>query len=276
MTSLSNVLNYAARGWQVFPLRPQLKEPATARGFYDATNNPATLRRWFEKFPYNIGVRTGTASGVFVVDIDGEQGTASLRMLEAQHGALPATLTSTTGKGTHYWFAADGPIPCSTGKLAPGVDVRGDGGYVVAPPSVHPNGKLYQWVDDLSPAGAADWLLGLARAAKPLPISERAQVLIPRPGQPDAYGRAALDAEIAILAATAPGGRNHALNRAAFCLFQLVAGGELDRDRVIDRLIDACHRNGLVKDDGLRSVRLTIRSAYRAGLAYPRSRSGAA
>ena len=124
MTSLSNVLNYAARGWQVFPLKPQLKEPATARGFYDATNNPATLRRWFEKFPYNIGVRTGTASGVFVVDIDGDQGAASLRMLEAQHGALPATLISTTGKGAHYWFIADGPIPCSTGKLAAGIDVH--------------------------------------------------------------------------------------------------------------------------------------------------------
>jgi hypothetical protein len=278
-SALDAALDYAARGWLIFPLKPRAKEPATRRGFYDASSNPATLRRWFEKFPYNVGVRTGTASGVFVVDIDGEIGAASLREIEAKHGPPPATLISATGKGRHLWFKTDAPIPCSTGKIAPGIDARADGGYVVAPPSVHPNGKFYRWLDvSISPAPAPDWLLCLARAAKPLPISERARALI-RPrltGQLGAYGRAALDAEIAILAATAPGGRNHALNRAAFCLFQLVAGGELDRDQVIDRLLDACQRNGLVKDDGLRSVRATMRSAYRAGLTFPRSRSGAA
>ncbi len=74
---------------------------------------------------------------------------------------------------------------------------------------------------------------------------------------------------------TAPGGRNHALNRAAFALFQLVAGGELDRDEVIEHLIDACHRNGLVKDDGLPSVVATIRSGESAGMQHPRSRGAA-
>ena len=76
--------------------------------------------------------------------------------------------------------------------------------------------------------------------------------------------------------AAPPGARNHALNRCSFRLFQLVAGGELDRAIVVDRLIDASHRNGLVKDDGLRSVMATIRSGAGAGLKFPRSRSGAA
>jgi putative DNA primase/helicase len=91
-----------------------------------------------------------------------------------------------------------------------------------------------------------------------------------------AYGRAALEREIAALAATATGGRNHVLNRAAFRLFQLVGGGELHHAEVIRRLIEACNHNGLINDDGARSVWATIRSAATAGLRLPRSRKGAA
>jgi Bifunctional DNA primase/polymerase, N-terminal len=274
--TLNAALDYAARDWQVFPLRPKAKEPATRRGFYDATTNPATLRRWFEKFPYNLGIRTGTASGIFVFDADGAVGFASLAEIEFAHGRLPQTLASDTGKGRHFWFTISVPISCSTGMIAPGIDIRGDGGYAVAPPSVHPNGKTYRWLDDsLAPAEAPDWLLELARK-KPPTISERARASINPPGgAPGAYGLAALDDETAALANTPRGCRNHALNRAAFCLFQLVAGGELERDHVIARLIEACHRNGLIKDDGLRSVQATMRSAYRAGFASPRSRGAA-
>jgi len=106
-------------------------------------------------------------------------------------------------------------------------------------------------------------------------MQARAMVRHP-PGRTDAYGQAALDREIAALAATAPGSRNFALNRASFRLFRLVAGGELDGRDVGDALIAACHHNGLIKDDGLLSVVRTIRSGSRAGLKYPRSRSGAA
>src|SRR5262249_52520039 len=93
-------------------------------------------------------------------------------------------------------------------------------------------------------------------------------------GASGAYGNAALSAEAAALAATLPGTRNHALNRAAFVLFQLVAGGELDDQAVTRRLLDACRINGLVKDDGLPSVEKTISSGAKAGLQYPRSRPG--
>src|SRR5262245_43927396 len=76
---LQAALNYAARGWQAFPLKPRSKEPATKRGLHDATTNPETLRRWFGRgFPYNIGVRTGLASGVFVVDLDGAEGITNI------------------------------------------------------------------------------------------------------------------------------------------------------------------------------------------------------
>jgi hypothetical protein len=125
-----------------------------------------------------------------------------------------------------------------------------------------------------------EWLVQLART-KPAfrslaSISEQALARIrPRgPGSSDRYGAAALAREVEMLAGAPAGTRNNALNRAAFRLFQLVAGG-LDRDHVIDGLIGACHRNHLIEDDGLRSVTATIQSA-RAGMKYPRSRSGAA
>jgi hypothetical protein len=153
---------------------------------------------------------------------------------------------------------------------------------VIVPPSIHPNGRIYAWsVDSYDQLVVApDWLVQLTRA-KPQSISERALEAIRAPQKSqratsDAYGLTALDREIEALAATAPGGRNHALNRAAFCLFQLVAGGELDRGQVIERLIDACHRNGLVADDGWRTVMATIRSGMGAGLQHPRCRSGGA
>ena len=127
-------------------------------------------------------------------------------------------------------------------------------------------------------ADAPGWLVQLART-KPQSISERALKTRTSSNQcraPGAYGRAALEREIEALAATPAGGRNHALNRCAFRLFQLVAGGELNGDQVSERLIEASHRNGLVKDDGLRTVLATIQSGARAGLNHPRSRPGAA
>ena len=111
-------------------------------------------------FPTTSAIRTGTPSNVFVLDIDGDQGAASLREIEAKHGALPATLISTTGNGRHIWFVARDPIPCSTAKIGAGIDVKADGGYVAAPPSIHPNGKIYQWIDaSIVPTHAPDWLV---------------------------------------------------------------------------------------------------------------------
>jgi hypothetical protein len=271
---VTTVLDYAGRGWQVFPLRPHGKEPATRAGFYNATTNPATLRRWFKFFPYNVGIRTGIASQVFVVDVDGHAGAVSLAELELQHGPLPATLVSTTADGVHFWFFTDRPIPSSTGKIAAGIDVRGDGGYVVAPPSIHPDGPVYQWRNSLPPAPAPDWLIELTR--KRPPSSPASSWSPPPDGTSGAYAAAALEQEIDRVARALPGTRNHALNRASFSLHQLVGGGELDGGEVEHRLLAAAKANGLIDDpdDGPRRVRATIRSGARAGLRYPRNRQG--
>ena len=281
---LTAALDYARRRWQVFPLQPNTKEPATRRGFYDATDNPATLHRWFDRgFPYNVAIRTGQPSGVLILDADGEVGAASLRELESKYEPFPPTLTSRTARGPHLWFTTAVPIPCSAGKIAPGIDIRGDGGYVVVPPSVHPNGTIYQWANDLPPVPAPDWLVELVGKKPTASISEQAlaamRVRRPTSSNAGAYGAAALKYEIEALSAMPPNsGRNHALNRAAFSLFQLVAGGELDEREVLDRLIQAAHANGLMTDpdDGPRKVWTTIQSGRRAGLQHPRSRSGAA
>lgn len=274
---LKAALDYAAHGWQVFPIKPQAKEPATRRGFYDATTNPATLRRWFAQgYPYNIAVRTGLISGIFILDIDGDHGASNLCALVAKHRAIPQTRISTTGKGHHLWFRAEIEIPCSTGKIAPGIDVRGDGGYVVVPPSVHPSGAIYAWANNLPPAEAPDWLIRAAQQPKPVPISERALASV----QPlirtarGAYGQAALDREIDALSKAPKGSRNAALNVVTFRLYQLVAGGELEGGEVKQGLIAATHANGLWTDpqDGPRRVIATIRSGARAGLRFPRRR----
>lgn len=275
---LGAALGYAAARRAVLALIPRSKEPAIARGFYSATTNPETIRRYWRVPDRNVGIATGVPSRAWVADIDGDEGSASLRALEAQYGKLPVTWISSTGRGRHLWFRYTGPVPSSAGRIAPNIDVRGDNGYVVVPPSIHPGGRAYAWLvpPEGEPAEAPGWLVTLARRRPTPSISERAIASIRRPnGKSDAYGAAALNAEIAALAVTAPGGRNHALNRAAFSLFQLVAGGELDQHEVTERLIDACHRNGLVKDDGLRTVIATIRSGSNAGIQHPRDRGAA-
>ncbi len=88
---LAAALDYAARGLPVFPCVPRGKTPAVARGFHAATTNPATIRRYWTDPERNIGIPTGVSSGVWVLDIDGVEGEASLRALETKHGAIPKT-----------------------------------------------------------------------------------------------------------------------------------------------------------------------------------------
>lgn len=174
---LEPALDYASRGWAVFPLKPQAKEPLTEHGFKDATTDEATIRRWWARWPdANIAVVTGRVSGIVVLDVDPRHGgDESLRDLEARYGPLAETVTALTGGGgAHYYFAAPEGMTVRTRKLAPGLDLKGDGGYVVAPPSIHPSGQPYTWEvgrspDDLGLAPLPGWLLEEAqpRAAPP-------------------------------------------------------------------------------------------------------------
>jgi hypothetical protein len=276
--ALNAAIDYAARGFAVFPCSPRSKHPALPGGFKNGTSNPALIRRWWLARPdYNIGIRTGIASGVWVLDVDGDDGATVLAALEAKHGPLPPTLISVTSEGCHFWFLYDCPIPCSADdRIGHGLDVRGEGGYVLAPPSLHPDGPTYRWTNDRPLALAPEWLVRRTRRPLPKPITSRIVRRAP-PSRADAYAQAALHNEIATLASTPPGGRNHALNRAAFSLYQLVAVGLLDAAVVRNRLREAATLNGLMSDpqDGPRSVERTIASGAHAGLQHPRKRRGA-
>jgi len=159
----------ARRGLAVFPCLVGQKEPATANGFYAATTDGNIIAAWWRQQPhYNIGVATGSVSRIFVLDIDGIDAEAELKKLETKHGALPATVEAITGKGRHLYFRMpDCALRNSAGKLARGIDVRGTGGYVLVPPSLHPSGRRYAWSVDSANAFAAapEWLI--AKIAEP-------------------------------------------------------------------------------------------------------------
>ena len=141
-------LAYAKRGWRVFPCRPKTKEPATTHGFKDATTDKATIIRWWRRMPAaNVAIATGAVSGLVVLDVDPRNGgLRSLAELERVHGSLPETpRVSTGGDGEHYYFAAPTDASLKSGVLAEGLDVKADGGYVIAPPSLHPSGRRYRW-----------------------------------------------------------------------------------------------------------------------------------
>lgn len=105
----------------VFPLIVRSKEPAVSRGFKASTTNPETVRRYWRVPDRNIGIATGAISGVWVLDVDGDGGAASLAALEAEHGKLPDTWVSSTGRGWHVWLRYTTQIPSSTGRVGLGL-----------------------------------------------------------------------------------------------------------------------------------------------------------
>lgn len=160
-------LNYLARGWSVIPALEKAKRPAIPwKRYQDALVSEKTLREWFRRSPeYNVSIVTGALSGLVVVDVDPRHGgNKSLKRLEREHGALPKTMESISGGGgRHLYFAHPGGTVRNRTNIVSGIDLRGDGGCIVAPPSVHPSGKRYRWKQghapgDFEPAPLPDWL----------------------------------------------------------------------------------------------------------------------
>jgi hypothetical protein len=202
MTTLQVALDYAKRDWLVVPLHnPKQgvcscrkkncsspgKHPRTEHGLKDGTKDAKQIEAWWEKWPdASLGILTGQESGLLVLDVDGEDGKTALLALTAEHGGLPKTLCAKTGrtdgngqrKGCHYYFRAPAGVAIrnSAGILGKGLDIRADGGYVVAPPSLHPSGLLYEWLTPEQPlADVPPWMLAKLAGAKPAPEAPRAQ-----------------------------------------------------------------------------------------------------
>jgi putative DNA primase/helicase len=161
-------------GFHVFPCWPESKNPATSHGFKNATNNKEQIEKWWKKIPeYNIAIHTSKESGFFVLDIDKKHnGFADLAQLEKDYGPLPESWTVRTGGGgDQIYFKHPGKFVHSTrGVIAKGIDVRGDDGYAMAPPSIHPDtGKKYRWTKpplEYPLKEAPAWLLELNEKGK--------------------------------------------------------------------------------------------------------------
>jgi len=292
---LEAALDYAALGRHVFPVKAGTKnQPLTRHGFKEAATCPAVIHKWWGRWPEaNIGIATGAVSGSIVIDTDVPDGEANLAALGFQDPGGP--LATTPRGGRHYWYKHPGyRVPCSAGKVATRVDVRGDGGYVIVAPSrtaadepSHTAAGEYHFQPgrsffDVPLPECPAWLLeaackpgtkaaAAAEAAAEEPTKATAEP-VAKPPRGDAgrlakYVAAALDAELQAVAGAPEGTRNDQLNRSAYNLGTLVGAGVLPYAIAEAALLDAAGRAGLLMEE----ARNTIRSGLEAGQLQPRT-----
>ena len=153
---LRSALALAAKGVAVFPCRCRDKIPATVHGLKDATTDSEQITAWWTEQPdFNIAIATGAISKILLVDCDGPDAERELQQFE-----LPPTVEAITARGRHLYFRyPEVPVRNSAGKVGRGIDIRADGGYVIAPPSIHPSGVPYRWAGARTIAAAPDSLL---------------------------------------------------------------------------------------------------------------------
>jgi Bifunctional DNA primase/polymerase, N-terminal len=277
MTPLDAALRYAARGWPVFPCfsaGPRRKRPRTEHGFLDASKAEATVREWWTQWPDAlVGRPMGLAAGVIVLDIDIKNGKNGFDVLEDIEGALPlpdTPMVHTASGGVHVYFDPCGQeIRNSEGKIGKGVDIRGDGGYVVLPSP----GSDYYWdphqnFKTVAPAPAPDWLTPateLECAVEPAPC--------PPTGEINSYGAAAINGAVRAIYGAPEGQQSTTLNREAFGIGSLVGAGVLPKQVALDALQQAAfamptydRRRPWRRADLGRSVK----ASFAAGIAEPR------
>jgi Bifunctional DNA primase/polymerase, N-terminal/Primase C terminal 2 (PriCT-2) len=195
-SKLAAAIEYATEnGWKVFPAPAGEKKSHKSAEYsnderWGATRDPKQIRKDWKRWPdANVGIPTGAENGFFVVEADtlkghGVDGIASLRELEAKHGKLPDTLMAMSPSGSvHYYFKHRGgslKIKCSTSEIAKGVDVKGDGGMVIAPPSSRADGE-YVWLNHLEIADAPAWLELITERPRQLPAKASFPSNLPPP-----------------------------------------------------------------------------------------------
>lgn len=230
-------LHLAAMGWRIFPLIPGTKRPAVGDWEHRASSDPDRITRcWHGGSGFNIGVATGP-SGLVVVDLDttpddkpGPHGAAALAALAASRGVeLPDTYTvSTPSGGQHLYFTSPPGVRLrnTAGTLAPRIDTRAHGGYVVGPGSTLPRGG-YELLDDTAPPDLPAWLVQALTQRPAASLPARPQVVAADPG---GYVSAAVRGEAQRVRHAPRGQHNAVLCRAAYALGQLVGAGLLDTD----------------------------------------------
>ncbi|WP_270935604.1 bifunctional DNA primase/polymerase [Falsiroseomonas oryzae] len=253
-----------ALGVPVFPCDAS-KRPLTPHGFKDATADPVAIRRHFTSpAAAMIGMPTGEVTALVVVDVDVKDDRQGQAWLDANRDGLPPTWTvQTASGGRHLYFRWPGqPIRNSASRIAPGVDVRGDGGYVIVPPS-----PGYLVANDAPLADLPDWLLSALLPPPTLPPAALPQ----RPrleGEGSAIGRAALDERCEQIRNAPDGTKHHAVNEAAFAIGGMVSAGHLDEGTAWRGLSDALSVL-LPRCRDQRAAERTLQRAFREGMGQP-------
>jgi hypothetical protein len=230
-------------------------------GLSDATSDPVIVAEWWRRWPHaNVALATG---GVYVVDCDGEEGRREWRALVADHRSPETRWCRTGGGGWHiYYRPSHAGLRSTARRVAPHVDTRGAGGYVLLPPSLHGSGERYEWASQVPAAAMPEWLANLVAPAPPPPRA------MPGPATfryaSTAYGQAILTSSLGRVAAAPVGERNTTLAREAFVLGAWSAGGEIDPSRLFEQLVAAC------PDPDREKVQATAFRQLAAGARYPR------
>lgn len=270
MTNIARAAEFLAQQWPCFPCNRD-KRPVTRHGLKDASRELHDIRRMFRELNADmIGVPTGAASGFVVVDLDVKEGASGLEWLAANEHRIPPTRRHRTRSGgLHLLFNVPPSrnVRNSASKLAPGVDVRGEGGYVIVPPS-----PGYEISDDTMPADMPAWLLDLIdppQAPRPAPAPVRRA----EDGNGTRYGMAALDDECQAIMSAPFGQQESTLNAAALKIGALIAGGELARGYAMEALISAAR--GMPSQAGRpawgsEEIRRKVERGIEDGMARPR------
>ena len=246
-------------GFSVFPVDG--KKPIIAwKEYQERIADEEEVCAWWRTGDWNIGIATGRVSSIIVLDIDGDAGYTALLENDLEVGR---TVCARTGRGTHYYFQHPGYTVGNFAGRLDHVDLRGDGGYVVAPPSVHSSGKSYQWIVspvEMKPVKAPTWLLGMTapdpkpRHIEPLRVT-------------DAYLKGAIASAYQRISEAREGTRNDTLNREAYGIGQLLASADESASEYVHQyLAEAAANAGLTEDE----VRATLGRSIRDGMDNPR------
>jgi hypothetical protein len=251
MTTQEHALEAAARGFAVFPVagkRPLLSWRA------DSSNDADAVRAMPWADATGIGVDCGK-SGLVVVDIDDLDAVPALAEEIGWDPTGDETLISRTGRGGMHIFyrAGAAEVRNSASKVVQGVDIRGSGGFVVIPPSLHDNGSRYEWLTGHEPAPIPERMVEVFNYRE-----EKVQVDTPGSISHERWGLAALAAGAHDIEQSPPGQRNNELNAVAYRIFGIVKGGHLDHDTARARLVRAGLHVGLASDE----VERTLLSAW--------------
>lgn len=273
MLNIEAAHSYSRAGWSIIPLeRGSKKAHVKWKKYQTERATPEVLEQWWKQWPEaNVGIITGAVSGIIVLDVDSAEGFAEIE----QRGGIPETLSVVTSKGRHYYFEHPGGTVGNFARKIPGCDLRGDGGLVAAPPSIHATGFIYEWESEQTPlAPAPQWLLEVLRK----PVDER--LIVPAvptvnrdhlngaAGDPDKTRRfvaGCLRHEVEKITAAADGEKHQQLLKSSVYLAGYIHTGAISQEEIEAVLFDAI----APRADDKHSAADTIRDGISYGTKKP-------